>query len=248
MNNKKLLTLLLVAAVPLAGLAPLPLPAVTSSAQAASAKQALKLPSGASYYGEVRNGQPHGRGTLAWSPSKTYSGTFKSGKRSGTGKYVNTYLDSATGRLHKIVYNGTWSADEMNGRGVWTEQVYAPDGLMFSNGIRTGLFAQNKLNQGYQVVHAQADPDYSFSYRSPGFRLDVLGSNVSPLADWRSGTLFDVRYRKGSIRHDYSLFQGSTPAEEKRRLASLRYLLGVTDEVAPYLRQFRGLSQDLPLD
>ncbi|WP_172200595.1 hypothetical protein [Saccharibacillus qingshengii] len=245
MKKKVLLTLLLAAAVPLAGLSPLP--ASTPSAQAASAKQSLRLPSGASYYGEVKNGQPNGRGTIKWSAGKQYSGDFHAGKRSGTGKYVNTYTDPKTSLLHRVVYDGIWSGDRMHGRGVWTEKISVPGGGVYSNGIRTGVFAENELIRGYRVVHAQADPDYSFSYLSPNFRLDVLGSNVSPLQDWKNGTLFDVRYRKGSVSRNYSLFQGETAAKEKHRLASLRYLLGVTDEVSPYLRQFRALSRQLPL-
>lgn len=245
MKKKTLLTLLLAAAIPLAGIDHIP--GGVSSAQAASAKQWVQLPSGASYYGQVKNGQPNGRGTIKWSADKQYSGAFKAGKRSGTGKYVNTYTDPETGLLRQVVYTGIWSGDRMNGRGVWTEKIFEPGGRIFSNGIRTGIFAQNKLNRGYQVIHAQADPDYSFSYRSPGFRLDVLGSNISPLTDWKNGTLFDIQYRKGPVSKQYSLFQGRTAAQEKERLASLQYLRGVTNEVAPYLRQFQALSKQLSL-
>lgn len=245
MKKKFVLSLILAFAVPFGVFAPAG--GGTSSVEAASAKQWLQISSRTTYYGEVANGKPHGRGTIKWGEDKQYSGTFVNGKRSGSGKYINTYTDAATGREHTVVYNGTWSGDAMNGSGTRTEKVAEPDGMIFSSGIQVGAFKANALSRGYEVIHAMADPDYSFSYRGADYRLDVLGSNMSLVQDWQTGTLFDVQYRKGSVRKSYSLFQGQTAAEEKARLASLRYLQSKTNEVTPILWQFKALSNRLTL-
>lgn len=215
--------------------------------QAAAAKQWLQISSRTTYYGEVANGKPHGRGTIKWGEGKQYSGTFVTGKRSGKGKYINTYIDDRTGREHTVVYNGTWSGDAMSGNGTRTEKATESSGMTFSNGIEIGVFKANALNRGYEVVHAMADPDYRFSYRGADYRLDILGSNMSLVQDWKTGTLFDVKYRNGGVRKSYSLFQGQTAAEEKARLASLKYLQSVTSEVTPILWQFKALSDRLTL-
>ncbi|MEJ8303312.1 hypothetical protein [Saccharibacillus sacchari] len=245
MKKKFACSLMLALILPFGAFAPVG--AGTSSVQAASAKQWLQISARTTYYGEVANGQPHGRGTIKWGEGKQYSGTFVNGKRSGTGKYVNTYTDDQTGREHTVVYNGTWSGDAMHGRGTRTEKVTEPGGMIFSDGIQIGVFQKNALSKGYEVIHAMADPDYSFSYRAADYRLDILGSNMSLVQDWKTGTLFDVQYRKGSVRKSYSLFQGQTSAEEKARLSSLKYLQSVTGEVTPILWQFKALSERVTL-
>ncbi|GGO09514.1 hypothetical protein [Saccharibacillus kuerlensis] len=245
MKNKFILPLVLALAVPLGVFGTTGVG--SSAAEAASAKEWVQLSPRATYYGEVSKGKPNGRGTIKWGNNKQYSGTFVNGKRSGKGKYVNTYLNDKTGLLHKVVYNGRWSGDMMNGNGTRTEKVVALDGTVVSNGIQTGTFKANVLSRGYDVVHALADPDYSFSYRAPNYRLNILGSNISLLEDWKTGTLFEVEYRKGSISKNYSIFQGRTAEEEKKRLASLRYLRSVTSEITPILWQFRAISKQLDL-
>ncbi|MDO3410377.1 hypothetical protein QWJ34_11440 [Saccharibacillus sp. CPCC 101409] len=223
-------------------------PGTPHRAEAASAKEWLTLSSGASYYGEVANGVPDGRGTIKWGSGKQYSGDFVNGKRSGSGKYINRYADSdAYGRSHKVVYSGEWSADKMNGKGEWTQHVTEKDGAQVSNELRTGTFTNNVLTTGYDVIHAQADPDYSFAYLDKGFRLNILSGSQNLLANWKSGALFDVQYRKGAVTKRYSSFAGDTPAQERDRKAAFKYLQTVTSEVAPHLRQFEALSKKVPL-
>lgn len=216
-------------------------------AQAASAKQWLQISARTTYYGEVAGGKPHGRGTIRWGESKQYAGSFVNGKRSGEGKYMNNYTDAETGLEHRIVYTGMWSGDRMNGSGTWKETISAPDGPVVSDTIRIGVFKSNQLNRGYEVVHAMTDPDHSFSYRGDDYRLDILGSDMSLLADWQSGTLFDVQYYEGAKQTSYSIFQGATAAEEKQRLAALKKLRGMTDKVEPVLQQFEAISKRLSL-
>ncbi|MFB5267818.1 hypothetical protein ACE41H_13640 [Paenibacillus enshidis] len=47
------------------------------------------------YYGEVKDGKPHGKGTMKWSNDKSYSGNWVAGQRSGSGKCVNLYEQGA---------------------------------------------------------------------------------------------------------------------------------------------------------
>lgn len=246
MSNKFALPLVLVLAVPLLLLGGPPgIGTDAGIAQASSAKQWLQISARTTYYGEVIDGKPHGRGTIRWGESKQYAGNFVNGKRSGEGKYINSYTDAETGLEHRIVYTGTWSGDRMNGSGTWRETVEAPGGPVVSDAIRIGLFRNNQLNRGYEVVRAMADPDHSFSYRGADYRLDILGSDMSLLADWKSGTLFDVQYREGAEHTSYSIFQGATAAEEKQRLAALKKLRGMTSQVEPVLQQFEAISKRL---
>ncbi|NGZ77061.1 MORN repeat-containing protein [Saccharibacillus alkalitolerans] len=217
------------------------------TAQAADAKQALKLAGGATYYGQVENGLPDGRGTIKWPGGKSYSGTFADGKRSGTGKYINEYTDASSGYRHKTVYNGAWSGDRMNGKGTLTDKRSEAGGRVVSNEIQAGTFKNNVLASGYEVVHAEADPEYSFTYRGQGLLLNVLGYNENLVSLWKSGGLFNVTYQKGSVSRNYSIFPEDSASAEKQRQASLKYLRGIAGQVAPHLQQFEKLSKQVPL-
>lgn len=217
------------------------------SLQAAAAKQSLTLKGGAAYYGQVENGLPSGRGTIKWPGGKTYSGEFVNGKRSGTGKYINEYTDASSGDRHKTVYNGSWSGDRMNGQGTWTDKRSTPEGRVVSNEIQTGTFKSNEISAGYEVLHAEADPEYSFTYRGRGMLLNVLGSNQNLVSAWKSGSLFNVTYQKGTVSRNYSIFPEDSTVAEKQRQASLKDLAGIAGQVAPYLRQFEELSKQVPL-
>lgn len=110
--------------------------------QAAADKQNLSLANGASYYGEVQNGLPNGRGTIRWSAQKSYSGDWVDGKRSGNGTYVLKTEDGAI-----TIYKGNWANDRMNGKGLLTiknaeNQSYFVD---------YGTFQNNAFAEGYEV-------------------------------------------------------------------------------------------------
>ncbi|WP_141695026.1 hypothetical protein [Paenibacillus kribbensis] len=66
----------------------------------------------------------------------------------------------------------------MSGKGTQTEQVSQMDGTIRSNEIQVGTFQSNRLQNGYQVVHAVADrrvlsplhiktSNYNHSYHFP---------------------------------------------------------------------------------
>ncbi|AZH32038.1 hypothetical protein [Paenibacillus sp. M-152] len=213
---------------------------------AAVTKELLQLSGQTTYYGEVENGQPNGRGTIKWSEYKQYSGDFVNGKRSGTGKYMNQYTD-ADGQHHKIVYNGTWSNDTMSGKGTQTEKVTQSDGTIRSNQIQVGTFQDNGLQNGYQVIHAVADPDYSFTYKNGKEVLNILHSNQDLVQRWQQGELFSVNYKNGSVQKEYSMFPEEVATKERQRQAAIKYLKGITAKVTPHLQQFEKLSKQVPL-
>ena len=51
-------------------------------------KTTLKLPGGGKYVGEVKDGDPHGQGTLTYAEGDKYIGKWKDGKRHGKGTYT----------------------------------------------------------------------------------------------------------------------------------------------------------------
>ncbi|MDQ0496448.1 hypothetical protein [Paenibacillus brasilensis] len=241
-KGKSLSLPIMMSASLISGAVLLSMPAVSASA----AKESLQLSGQTTYYGEVENGQPNGRGTIKWSENKQYSGDFVKGKRTGTGKYMNQYTD-ADGQNHKVVYNGTWSNDTMSGKGTQTEQVTQSDGTIRSNGIQVGTFQNNRLQSGYQVIHALADPDYSFTYQNGMEVLNILNSNQNLVQQWQSGDLFSVIYKNGSVQKEYSMFPEETATKERQRKAAIKYLKGITAKVTPHLQQFEKLSKQIPL-
>ncbi|GBG26469.1 Phosphatidylinositol 4-phosphate 5-kinase 1 [Hondaea fermentalgiana] len=84
------------------------------------------------YVGAVRNGKPHGRGTLTWTCGGDYSGDFRNDKLTGFGihtwkngkRYVGQWLDGKAcgyGLLFSsngsMTYRGTWQDGLMHGFG-----------------------------------------------------------------------------------------------------------------------------------
>lgn len=215
-------------------------------AKAEAAKEWVKLPNQATYYGEVKNGTPDGLGTIQWGEGKQYSGAFVNGKREGSGKYINEYVDE-NGEKHKVVYSGSWKQDKMSGKGTLTHKVTQEDGSVRWNEIQTGTFSGGVLQTGYNVIHALADPDYSFTYKSPNETLNILDSNVNMKAFFKKGQMFSVDYRSGSIHHAYSIFPVDTKAEQRKYDAALKYFQSHTSKFNPILDEFERLSKQLPL-
>ena len=59
------------------------------------------------YRGQMKDGQPHGRGIMEWSNSKErYDGQWRKGERHGQGKYINFIGWS---------YEGQWQNDKKHG-------------------------------------------------------------------------------------------------------------------------------------
>ncbi|MGN7413967.1 hypothetical protein [Paenibacillus sp. SAF-068] len=148
--------------------------------EAASKKVNLKLSDGATYYGEVLNGKPHGKGTARWGETEVYSGDWVSGKRQGKGKYTYTLVEGGgvpfedydeynmghgTGEFTTKNYTGSWNNDTYHGKGKeitqWLEVQYLtshgkayPILDSYSNTINDGTFNQGKMSQGYYATHS----------------------------------------------------------------------------------------------
>ncbi|WP_367398325.1 hypothetical protein [Paenibacillus lautus] len=114
--------------------------------EASNQKVNLTLPNGATYYGEVKNNKPHGKGTMNWGPSKVYSGDWYNGQRSGTGKYISDRLPKDM----KIVYEGEWRNDRPHGTGIRRESN--PE-LAFQR-ISKGLFKDHDLISGHAITQS----------------------------------------------------------------------------------------------
>ncbi|MGE7827232.1 hypothetical protein [Paenibacillus sp. NPDC093718] len=233
-------TLTLSASLMASSLASLP-----GSVDAASAKEWIQISERTSYYGEAAHGQPNGRGTIKWGNGKQYSGEFINGKRTGNGKYINEYQED--GESHKVVYIGRWNNDKMDGEGILTHKVTSPDGSVRWNQIQQGTFQAGVFQSGYDVIHAVADPDYSFTYKKGKELLVVMGTNQNMKKNWATGTMFSAQYKNGSVNHSYSIFPANSAAEQRKIDAALRYFKSIQSKVNPHLQQFEALSKQVPL-
>ncbi|XOJ00884.1 hypothetical protein ACMX2M_03885 [Paenibacillus polymyxa] len=141
----------------------------TNETHAASKKVSLKLSNGATYYGEVKNGKPNGKGTARWGENKTYSGDWVNGKRSGEGKYVLRDVTTLASLNKTIVstYTGIWKNDTQNGKGMLTSVVDRPedDRNEIIYAIKKGTFKNNKFVEGYSLEYAD-NLTISLSYKN----------------------------------------------------------------------------------
>ncbi|MDR0267977.1 hypothetical protein [Paenibacillus sp.] len=217
----------------------------SSTAHAAAAKEWVKISENAQYYGEVNNGIPNGRGTIQWGDSKQYSGDFVNGKREGSGKYINEYTQD--GEQHKVVYSGAWKQDKMEGKGTLTHKVIQDGGAVRWNEIISGAFKNGIYQNGYDVIHALADPDYSFNYKNGSEKLEMLGSNKDIKTSLKKGNIFSIKYSNGSINKYYSIFPADTKAEQRKLDADLKYLQSIQKKLNPHFDEFERLSKQLPL-
>lgn len=148
---------------------------VTSEAYAASTskKVTLKLANGTVYYGEVKNGQPNGKGTMNWGRDKVYSGSWVNGKRSGYGQYKfidysDAYKDD-NGELVNIntyTYKGMWLNDRQDGEGTYTEENYGYNNFLQMNfstrKIKKGKFLDGKFTKGYVLSSSPKSSTYTY--------------------------------------------------------------------------------------
>lgn len=139
------------------------------SVNAASKNVNLKMANGALYYGEVKNGKPHGKGTMKWSANKSYSGEWVNGRREGLGKYIfiEELIDDALEQPAKYsqtyVYNGVWKNDRKNGQGTYTEHSNWPYPADQGDLVQKGVFKDNKLIQGYSIeINAHETANYNY--------------------------------------------------------------------------------------
>ena len=115
-----------------------------------------------------------------------------------------------------MVYIGRWNNDKMDGEGILTHKVTLPDGSVRWNQIQKGTFQAGVFQSGYDVIHAVADPDYSFTYKKGKESLEIMGFNRNMKQAWAAGTMFSVHYKNGNINKN---LRSSLPT---RRLNSVK--------------------------
>ena len=98
-------------------------------------RRKIKLKDGSAYFGELRNGAPHGYGTRSYPHGEKYEGNWVNGKRHGSG--VSTYANGdvyegpfkndkreGDGGIYRFcngdVYKGSWNNNKFNGEGTLT--------------------------------------------------------------------------------------------------------------------------------
>lgn len=132
--------------------------------EASNQKVNLTISNGVTYYGEVKNNKPHGKGTMKWGPSKVYSGDWCHGQRSGVGKYTSDSLANNT----IIVYEGEWKNDRPNGSGIRKESK--PDVEFYT--ISKGLFKDNVFTSGHTIL--QTTSGILFEYQNGNTYLEFV--------------------------------------------------------------------------
>jgi hypothetical protein len=97
------------------------------------------------------------------------------------------------------------------------------------------------------VIHALADPDYSFTYKNGSETLKMMGSNKDIKTSFKKGMIFSLKYNNGSINKYYSIFPADTKAEQRKLDANLKYLQSIQKKLNPHFDEFERLSKQLPL-
>lgn len=163
------------------------------SAEAASKKVSLTISKGVSYYGEVINGKPHGKGSMKWGENKTYSGDWINGKRSGYGKYSNYQInDKEYGEKYSSleIYEGNWSNDQKDGAGKFKKTIFEKQSDSFEMPelyfVSKGTFKKGEFIKGYTLEEEEESSstviyeDYKIT-----IRIELTGTNPTFYQIWK---------------------------------------------------------------
>ena len=177
--------------------------------QAAKPRTQVITGSNARYEGEVRNGKPHGQGTIVWNDGDRYEGEFVDGNRTGQG----TYTWSSGNR-----YNGGWQNGEHHGRGTktWT------DGRQYEGDWQAGKQHGRGLWIGADGAYYEGDWQAS-KWHGQGSRFWSDGSRYE--GGWRDDKMHGqgiMTYSNGDLyagtfRHDKPHGQGVLILVDGRR-------------------------------
>ncbi|MDQ0722130.1 hypothetical protein QF049_003391 [Paenibacillus sp. W4I10] len=207
-------------------------------AQAANEKTTLEYGNGATYYGETKNGKPHGNGTMTWGKTKTYKGSWAQGKRSGHGVYkvITRGEDSIT----ESKYDGNWKSDKKDGQGKLETKETSLDGVMLRMRVQSGTFAKNEWVTGYDVQHAAvADPPYLFAYKDSKMSLKIMGDAGNILNGLKNNYFFSFTYQKGKVYKSVGVGDEYNP----KRFSS--FIKSIEKEIKPHINQFERLAKQL---
>jgi hypothetical protein len=218
-----------------------------TTADAAVKKQYLDISENVFYYGQVKNGKPNGKGTMTWYPTKSYSGDWVDGKRTGSGKYVHRY--KSDNKDFVITYEGQWKKDLKIGNGSYSTKVTDHNGKVESHKIQFGTFANDRFAAGFSVAHTLADQPYSFNYKDAKTNIQLSGSNVNMRKVWKEGKFDSIQYSKEGVIREYSVASSKSSDETivKENKAHLKYLQSLQSEMNLYLDKWERLSRRVPL-
>ncbi|CAM3039114.1 hypothetical protein HP548_29890 [Paenibacillus taichungensis] len=207
------------------------------TSDAASSMSTLELGNGVTYYGETKNGKPHGYGTMTWGKSKTYKGNWVAGKRSGYGVYKAVTSDKD--RVTDLKYDGFWKNDKKDGKGELEIREISYEATMLENRIQNGTFAKDQWISGYDVRHGEYDPPYYFAYKDSNLSLKILGGAENILDGLKDGYFFSFTYQKGKVYKDVGV------GDEFSQKQFSSFIKSVEKEIKPHINQFEKLAQKL---
>lgn len=166
---------------------------MNSGVSAEKAKKALKV-GNASYYGEVKSGKPHGKGTMNWGNGKTYSGDWVQGKRSGLGTMKTKSVDVDG----TDVYTGGWANDKKNGSGIST--VFTTVG----SEIVSGIYKDNQFLYGNSASSVMGYIQFTNTTKNGDQFFFILYSQEDAEELIKSGA------KKGDLAHLTSMKRDTT--------------------------------------
>ena len=167
-------------------------------------KKTINFPDESKYVGEVKNGKPHGKGTLTY-PDKggKYVGQWKNGKYHGKGKlnyggkqgeYIGEFKNGKCdgyGEFKKRggeKYSGNWKNGKYHGQGTlkYYKEVYSG---IFKNGELPSIYLEPKENKINQTKDKKKIK-YTFSYLKK--KLDIF--ELINYLDWKNKEINIIEY------------------------------------------------------
>ncbi|MBD8838800.1 hypothetical protein MHB85_06715 [Paenibacillus sp. FSL K6-4396] len=206
-------------------------------AQATTEMTTLEYGNGATYYGETKNGKPHGSGTMTWGKTKTYKGSWALGERSGHGVYK--VITRGEDRIIESKYDGNWKNDKKDGQGKLEINEIALTGEMLESRIQTGTFAKDQWIAGYDVRNGEYDPPYSFVYKDSKLSLEIWGDVGNILDGLKNNYFFLFTYQKGKVYKSVGVGDEYNP----KQFSS--FIKSIEKEIKPHINQFERLAKQL---
>lgn len=202
---------------------------------AASNKVSLKLSNGATYFGEVKNGKPHGKGTARWGVNKTYSGDWVNGKRSGYGVY------KLNGNGESVTYTGNWKNDKQNGQGTFISKATEEYGI---SRIQKGTFVNNQFKNGNSLT-VYLDSYYQFSYEDNNKHIHFMAfkENVNKVLSGKQGNslITQISYYKKKVNGLYEGYRYGYEPESSGASYSVGTFKKVTEAEYSYYKLYNGV-------
>jgi len=205
-------------------------------ATAESKKSHLSFSNGAFYYGEVKKGKPHGKGTMTYNKSKSYQGNWYEGKRSGYGTYKS--VTSKDQVITTTRYTGNWKNDKKDGIGELLVSQIEFDETILENSIQKGTFNQDRWVSGYAVRRGEYDPSHNYLYKDDKLSIEIMSDELD-MDQIDSGSFFSFTYKKGNL---YKNFAAGEEFSEQNYKA---FLKKVRAEIKPHIEQFAKLAKIL---